>query len=39
MNLLRRCGYRSIRQGLWELVYVINRMLLLGCVTSHQTTT
>ena len=32
MNLFRRGGYRSIRQGLRELVYVIQGMLALGGV-------
>jgi len=32
MNLLRRGGYRSIRQGLRELAYDIKGMLALGCV-------
>ena len=30
MNLLRRGGYRSIRQGLRELAYDIKGMLALG---------
>jgi len=34
MNLLRRGGYRSIRQGLRELAYDIKRMLALGGVTT-----
>ena len=33
MNLLRRGGYRSIRQGLRELAYDIKGMLALGGVT------
>jgi hypothetical protein len=33
MNLLRRGGYRSIRQGLRELAYDIKGMLVLGSVT------
>ena len=32
MNLLRRGGYRSIRQGLRELAYDIKGMLVLGGV-------
>lgn len=32
MNLLRRAGYRSIRQGLRELAYDIHGMLALGRV-------
>jgi hypothetical protein len=36
MNLLRRGGYRSIRQGFRELAYDIKRMLALGGVTTHQ---
>jgi predicted transposase YbfD/YdcC len=32
MNLLRRAGYRSIRQGLRELAYDIRGMLALGGV-------
>ncbi|MFN9659144.1 MAG: transposase, partial [Cyanobacteriota bacterium] len=32
MNLLRRGGYRSIRQGLRELAYDIKGMLALGGV-------
>ena len=32
MNLLRRAGYRSIRQGLRELAYDIGGMLALGGV-------
>jgi predicted transposase YbfD/YdcC len=32
MNLLRRAGYRSIRQGLRELAYDIHGMLTLGGV-------
>jgi hypothetical protein len=38
MNLLRRGGYRSIRQGLRELAYDIKRMLALGGVTTPGTT-
>jgi hypothetical protein len=34
MNLLRRGGYRSIRQGLRELVYGNKGMQALGGVTS-----
>jgi predicted transposase YbfD/YdcC len=34
MNLLRRGGYRSIRQGLRELAYDIKGMLALGSVTT-----
>jgi hypothetical protein len=34
MNLLRRGGYRSIRQGLRELAYDIKGMLALGGVTT-----
>ena len=34
MNLLRRDGYRSIRQGLGELAYDIKGMLALGGVSS-----
>jgi hypothetical protein len=30
MNLLRRSGYRSIRQGIRELAYDIKGMLVLG---------
>jgi predicted transposase YbfD/YdcC len=33
MNLLRRGGYRSIRQDLLELAYAIKGMLTLGGVT------
>ena len=33
MNLLRRGGYRSIRQGFRELAYDIQGMLALGGVT------
>jgi hypothetical protein len=33
MNLLRRSGYRSIRQGFRELAYDIQGMLALGGVT------
>jgi predicted transposase YbfD/YdcC len=39
MNLLRRGGYRSIRQGLRELAYDIKGMLALGGVTMAGTTT
>jgi predicted transposase YbfD/YdcC len=35
MNLLRRGGYRSIRQGLRELAYDIKGMLALGGVASR----
>ncbi len=35
MNLLRRGGYRSIRQGLRELAYDIKGMLVLGGVTTR----
>lgn len=35
MNLLRRGGYRSIRQGLRELAYDIQGMLALGGVASR----
>ena len=38
MNLLRRGGYRSIRQGFRELAYDIKGMLALGGVTTHQST-
>jgi predicted transposase YbfD/YdcC len=34
MNLLRRGGYRSIRQGIRELAYDIKGMLALGGVTA-----
>jgi len=34
MNLLRRGGYRSIRQGLRELAYDIMGMLALGGVAA-----
>jgi hypothetical protein len=34
MNLLRRAGYRSIRQGLRELAYDIKGMLALGGVAA-----
>jgi hypothetical protein len=34
MNLLRRGGYRSIRQGLRELAYAIKDMLALGGVEA-----
>ena len=33
--LLRRGGYRSIRQGLRELAYYIKGMLALGCRRDH----
>ena len=33
--MLRRCGYRSIRQGLRELAYNIKGMLALGGVASR----
>jgi len=36
MNLLRRGGYRSIRQGFRELAYDIPGMLALGGVTTAQ---
>ena len=39
MNLLRRGGYRSIRQGLRELAYDIKGMLALGGVTTAAPTT
>ena len=39
MNLLRRGGYRSIRQGLRELAYDIKGMLALGGVTTAQAVT
>lgn len=39
MNLLRRGGYRSIRQGLRELAYEIKGMLALGRVTTPAPTT
>jgi predicted transposase YbfD/YdcC len=35
MNLLRRGGYRSIRQGFRELAYDIKGMLALGGVAAH----
>ena len=38
MNLLRRGGYRSIRQGLRELAYDIKGMLALGGVTTPDAT-
>jgi hypothetical protein len=38
MNLLRRGGYRSIRQGFRELAYYIKGMLALGGVMTHQGT-
>ena len=34
MNLLRRAGYRSIRQGFRELAYDIKGMLAQGGVTT-----
>ena len=37
MNLLRRGGYRSIRQGLRELAYDIKGMLALGGVATAGT--
>ncbi len=39
MNLLRRGGYRSIRQGLRELAYDIKGMLALGGVAATQPST
>ena len=36
MNLLRRGGYRSIRQGLRELAYDIQGMLALGGVLTRK---
>ncbi len=39
MNLLRRGGYRSIRQGLRELTYGIQGMLALGGVASRASST
>jgi hypothetical protein len=36
MNLLRRAGYRSIRQGLREFAYDIQGMLALGGVTTAE---
>ena len=39
MNLLRRGGYRSIRQRLRELAYDIQGMLALGGVTSRESST
>ena len=38
MNLLRRAGYRSIRQGLRELAYDIKGMLALGGVAAPAST-
>jgi predicted transposase YbfD/YdcC len=38
MNLLRRGGYRSVRQGLRELAYDIKGMLALGGVATAGTT-
>ena len=37
MNQLRLGGYRSIRQGLRELAYDIQRILALGGVASRAT--
>jgi hypothetical protein len=39
MNLLRRAGYRSIRQGLRELACDIKGMLALGGVAAPAPTT
>ena len=39
MNLLRRGGYRSIRQGLRELPYNIKGLLALGALTGAATAT
>jgi predicted transposase YbfD/YdcC len=39
MNLLRRGGYRSIRQGLRELAYDIQGMLALGGVVTRASST
>jgi hypothetical protein len=39
MNLLRRGGYRSIRQGLRERAFDIKGMLALGGVTTPAETT
>ena len=39
MNLLRRAGYCSIRQGLRELAYDIKGVLGLGGVATTQTST
>ena len=39
MNLLRRGGYRSIRQGLREMAYYIKGMLALGGVASRASST
>ena len=39
MNLLRRGGYRSIRQGIRELAYDIKGMLALGGVAPAPETT
>ena len=39
MNLLRRAGYRSIRQGFRELAYDIKGMLALGGVATTQPST
>jgi hypothetical protein len=39
MNLLRRGGYRSIRQGFRELAYDIKGMLALGGVATTQPST
>ena len=38
MNLLRRGGYRSIRQGFRELAYDIKAMLALGGVATANST-
>ena len=38
MNLLRRGGYRSIRQGLRELAYDVRGMLTLGGVAIEPST-
>lgn len=38
MNLLRRGGYRSIRQGLQELAYDIKGMLALGGMATEPIT-
>lgn len=39
MNLLRRGGYRSIRQGFRDLAYDIKKMLALGGVATATSTT
>ena len=39
MNLLRRGGYRSIRQGLRELAYDLQGMLALGGVATGASST